>query len=605
MRFWALILMMSSPVLAEYTVTYGLEMEFSSRSFANFIHHFDMDDLQKKKGDKAPLPESVCNDYLLNPQAYEALPLDLKLKLSGGLAAPKIEMEQVDLVQPESRTLLGPDGKEMRGRGKKLLGIDGEVFSPEIQAKPLAIEIPKNDEARAFAEQVQRAWRNLSLEEKRAVVHYKHLPRRIQAELALRFENLRGASTPQVLKLRADAPADVRALFKKLKWHRDQDGMEFKYKTEIEDQETYRNDVRFLARLAGVESYLDRPLEKPNGLFTYHNNLGRRDGEYVMPIARAVNYLHYLRFIELGKGAEVESGINNFADLHSKGLVHYQRDGYFELREHLDPFDTETQAAALLLRQNDHETLETLSREISSRLALPKVFDYLLETKPAVLYSAIAFSQRESDPRRISLKDPRIKKYIMDQVDICLSDGYSNYYNFAGLWNLLGEVSSVLSVSGRDLRREAANRFQQALDFETARKLQETMRPQDFDLFLRRTYGAADPEKQRLHPDSVRYFSFQLDSLNYSREPAFSVLVDNLSNPFLIAALISRLKNVKALNDREVLIAGGVLDTSPTDESLLAAIAQRRKDTGESWHRVGLPRSACDALKAAGEGEAP
>jgi len=552
-----LLLFTTSYARAEYTVTYGLEMEFSSKTFANFIHYFDMDDLQKKAEGKIKIPDSLYDDYLLNPKAFEALPLDLKLKLGGGLPPPKIEFEKPELEKPEGKVVLGPDGRASRSNGAKILGIDGEPFSTVVQFSSPEIEVPKNAEATAFAAQVHKAWRALPLEEKRRLVEFKYLPRLEQARIAILMEKGSLDSGSHVVRLRSVVPPEIESLFGKMRWHRDGDGMEFKYAFPTTKQDEYLSDVRQMARLAGVESYLDRPLEKPNGLFTYHNNIGRKEEARVGHLANALNLRSELNFIAKGKmSAETRPAELMYT------LVR-DRNQYVEVREHFQPFEEETKGTAEFLRQENEAAIASVGAEIGKLLKDQPVFDFLSQHRPNALAAAAVFAGD-------SFKDPRVAESLLRHADALLAGNVTDPYP---LQVTLQNTYINASEGGRALRRELANYFQSALDPTTLRKLESTLGEMSTMSLLKETFKHADREHQRMSPYDEAYFDQVLDQVSSDPEFVKDKVQRHGQQYFMTRSFARKLRYIP--REDAVKLAEFFLVDDLRDPEILEALAKR------------------------------
>jgi len=567
-NFLLLLLLASASAKAEHTVTYGLEMEFSSKTFANFIHYFDMDDLQKRAEGNVVVPESVFDDYLRNPEAFEALPLELKMKLTEGRVAPRIELEK-----PEAKGLLPQREATTKS---KILGLDGEPFSAELRPAP-ALEIPKNAEATAFAAKVQKAWKDLPIEEKRKVARFKYFPRLEQARIAIVLEfGSRDPGSPD-LRLRRDVPVEIKTFFEKLHWHRDQDGMEFKYVVPTTDQRQYREDVRFLARLAGVESYLDRPLEKPLGLFTYHNNLGRMEGESHLPVADALRTIISLRMIAAGRSVKELQQVD----------VLRPKAKRLEIREHVDPFDVETQEAADLLRQDDFTARRAWSEKILSHLDSEATFDFALRSSTKFLLTTFARREGTSGDDRLTLRDPRLRRWALARVEDCIEQKGTISETYWALLQFLMKLEPIPDPVAQELLREVSNAFQQGMAPERIRKTTRAGGGEDMMSLLDLTYRTADQSKSRIRGASEEYFAMMLEF--FSSEPgfAFSYFQYHLKNPFARSALLSRLVENLPLPSKLVrfLFAKG-------DESMLEGMVERLIHKQEPTLRAAVAEEA-------------
>ena len=406
---------------------YGIEVEMAPATFARMTRFYDFSAAPPGYLEKMPAEIAVgFDDYLDDPKAWDTLPEALQRRLLGGETRLKPKIAPTDLFRGEEeksapaqvspRLVLPSDpqglrspqdpqawenmlaqlnrslhlpplpaggGMAARATGERvgILGADGNRFTTEVAVSaPPPMKLPENAGAQAQSAAVKEAWIKLPLSEKIAVIQPDYLPPLTKAQI---FIHALAAKLWIPLVRQGLAPKTGR-LLRKLHIHNDIGVAEFTYggKASVGRQEFVR-DMRALTALAGVESYLDRPLEKPSEAFSWHNNFSRVDEKDFFATADEINHLYLTRAAVKGRVEELKNrnDLNGFEDVSDRGIVRYQ-DRRVETREHFLPFEEELKEIESILSISDSAQARKKAQEITVSLWDEKVVKQLAEHAP-------------------------------------------------------------------------------------------------------------------------------------------------------------------------------------------------------------------------------
>ncbi len=209
----------------------GFDQEIVSRYLMWLVPHFDLEFLEAKVSERPKslraqlLTSEILEDYVLDRNAYEALPEAMKKKLSAGLDLDK----KVELLRQRTQILDASGAAVDPGRKSGLIIPESSLNLNKAHAD-FALQIPKapgfeskgiippeggaNKNVVSDWAALNRVWSRLPLEEKQAAASISHLQ---TGKIASLISKLPASpkdpvSLGKFLQLRKDAPAWLREL---------------------------------------------------------------------------------------------------------------------------------------------------------------------------------------------------------------------------------------------------------------------------------------------------------------------------------------------------------------------------------------------------------
>lgn len=270
-RVWPLLILLNSWIACSQEkfpempkgFRMGMERELQAPAFAKIVHLFDFDLLQEKMKGKEILASEDVDDYMdFNPEKkLSFLSPEIRSKLTKGLNLTNVlqDIKPIDLIVEK----VNPKAK------------DELVINNQLEVKKTDIITHTQDikkEEKIF-EQVQRRrewdkltenWKALPLEEKKELIKWEFLRPVTKVKLALQFADEQ--KVPQqnklnLVQLKKDIPEDIKKLFKKFTWDRDNKVMEFRHNPSviIKTPDEFLKDAEHLALLTGTKKELLNP----------------------------------------------------------------------------------------------------------------------------------------------------------------------------------------------------------------------------------------------------------------------------------------------------------------------------------------------------------
>lgn len=408
----------------------GMEMELMPEKVANFMPLFDFDILQNHI--QAITPDATAKflqhtetffealypgeggltkNYLRdNPKALDSLPADLRAELTEGLSLQR-------RVITEKTQLLGADGNAL-GRGaeplfkpksaepaleKPKLLLPSDVFKTEaapappkneLMQKKGALEVPSRfdwDVLYARWEKLPEARRASAVRLELLAPKEKAVIFRVASDLSYHVLKTRDVPLP----LKKGVSEKDRALFSRLEWEPDGDALEFRHKKPVSSPQEFLDDVRYLAKRAGVEREIFDPesarmasfardaggdfVKKGRqwGSFHYHYSLDKN----LEGFADALNVNMLVRRMKLGVTSDFNpnASFRFFSDFRRKGLMRLHSTNRIEMRTHHEPLEEElSRQLSLVFTENGEvaahkvaeQTKNLLNDEMVVKLAL-------------------------------------------------------------------------------------------------------------------------------------------------------------------------------------------------------------------------------------------
>lgn len=367
----------------------GMEVEITPEHLAKIMPFYDFSALQKEKGKNFAASPEFYDDYLRdNPKALSSLPEALRAKLTEGL---RLE----SLVQKETKPLELPAQKlEVKKPAFQLIQPGAETAQRPALILPGAKPAGKVDKfhtstdglikpARLDWETLYERWRALPAKEKAQAVNWELLSPFHKAKIAHELEEMLGAKSGPVLKLKANAPE----LLKKLYWHQELDAIEFKHASPVnEPQSLYRDIVEF-GKLTGVSSKLENaPESRLRGVsLHYHLSLPGRD---LTQIATRLNDLTLLKRVDQGVINDLTAdGVFVYTtDIRNRGLVRLAEPNRIEMRVHPEKLAEELPFLAKALALPEEDALKMLDGEIEKLLRKKTVTDLIQKYRPKLFH---------------------------------------------------------------------------------------------------------------------------------------------------------------------------------------------------------------------------
>lgn len=298
---------------------FGAELELGRRARVGIVRYFDYDAYRR-----------------IDPQVVERIPAEI---VDRGLRTPE------QFAALSSRAL------------SHMLETLGWEEGPELQTR-----------AAAEWESVQRAWREVPLEIRRAVLQLNLLDPEDLAAITIRSV----ISPARHLVLRPDTPVEIRELLGRFEWSYDGSALEFRHRQPQVGPSDYVTDVQRLAALCGMSerlaqgsSLIRRAGGRGGTHFSYHLHYSRA-GRDLRPMLELLN-LRIAQHIESVGGAAFPGAHNGsgpfFSRLATRGLVRLVSNDHIELRRH---FTDPTTEARLLNEWVAHPA--RLAEEVLNRL---------------------------------------------------------------------------------------------------------------------------------------------------------------------------------------------------------------------------------------------
>ncbi len=363
----------------------GMEVELTIQHLANLTDFFDFDDLQKTRNGKLPdgMDAKLLDDYLRNPAALADLSPEIRKQLSQGLRLESLLVRAPEA--PKLKLILPGDSSHPR---MQPVIPKSEVPAPIIQLgrtkEQNGILVPQNQDWETF----HSRWNQLSRDERLKHVKWKHLAPKQRAQLIFRVSKEYTPMThlDEIVRLRTDLPENVKSLFEKLVWFRDQDAVEFIHKIPVRSVRELRNDLLQLGRLAGVEAkILDFENSRIEGM-SFHYHLSVPHANYSKNVARRLNDLMMLRRVELGIVSDLRNeGENHFVyddNIDYKGLLRLHGRNRIEIRSHPMKLDDELRYVAEVMSLPETEALERLERDTRLILDNEDVLNRISKNEP-------------------------------------------------------------------------------------------------------------------------------------------------------------------------------------------------------------------------------
>lgn len=370
----------------------GMEIELQPRALVGLTRYFDFNKLQAEKGQGliSGLKPDFFDDYLRNyQQGLSELPEDIRMKLTDGL-----ELEGVTAHQEQP--LLGSDGKKLNSQSGIILPnhaqqsaqnaspiiLDSSALNsqaPHVPKTPSGLVLPKSQTLpagekpkelvlpkRMTWEALYDRWKALPYNVKKSLVRWENLAPSKKASLAIDFASGR-------IDVKSNLPPEEKRLFDRLYWTMDaaSGALEFRHREalHVTNPDEFFQDVRELARRAGVENKILNPVDSKNGAAGLHFHISVQ-GRDLTDLAVELNKLFMVMRVETGNLADLKGGNYTYSrNAQGKGLIKLHGKDRFEVRTHVMPLEEEFRFIMNLLSLDPKEAVKIVGSEIKKRMS--------------------------------------------------------------------------------------------------------------------------------------------------------------------------------------------------------------------------------------------
>lgn len=279
---------------------YGFEIELDPKQLEHIIDIFDFDSLQNGNPTLGQdLSANELNDYLADPRNFWHL-------------KPEIQAKIISLLPPILFV------EELKKR------LTGELPRVEGLSKG-----PEKTRAAVAWKHVEEVWKNkITTEEKGSEIRLSRLSKKHRVELLLKYP---------YTAIRNDValPASIHALLPHLKYHKDQQAIEFKYSDYyiVSNQDQFLRELHELSEFFGVTDLIENRVQKGENqdlsLHIHVSGPGVTD-DYL----HAWNLRIVLDYLEGGFQKELFIGPFHYtSDIRTKGFVKKVADQHGEIRD--------------------------------------------------------------------------------------------------------------------------------------------------------------------------------------------------------------------------------------------------------------------------------
>jgi len=287
---------------------------------------------------------------------------------------------------------------------------------------------------------LQALWNGLPEVVKRAQVPLNFLPVSDRAHLIYSVAGSRGdkdkVATPplhsdEVLAAKGMRP-ELRALFRRLFWHRDLSTLELIHADEypIRDLDVFAADVDLLTEATKTrkELYEVGTPRKTDPLSSYHIHISTTKKRNLTSFAQAYNRLLLLRLVNQGSGRALSnngSGRTLYSEnLLGKGLVRLLDDGErVELRDHTkNPKEELAEVMDILylpgqpLRPRSDQEIQRIINQKTQELLTERNMTRIARLKPDVLIEVIKNSRSHTESP-LEFSDPKLASALVKAVE--------------------------------------------------------------------------------------------------------------------------------------------------------------------------------------------
>jgi hypothetical protein len=408
----------------------GMEVEITPDHLAKIMPFYDFSALQAQRGKSFAAPAGFYDDYLRdNPKALASLPEAVRAKLTKGLQLESlVQKESVKLELPAQKLevkkpsfqLIQPGAESSRPAGLILPGAKPAEKADNFRASGDGLIKP----ARMDWETLYERWRALDSNEKAKLVSWELLSPLHKAEIAHELEEMLGAESGPVLKLKKDAPE----LLKKLYWHQELDAIEFKHATPLGDPQSLYRDIVEFGKLTGVSSKLENAPESRLKGVSLHYHLSV-PGRKLEKIAHLLNDLTLLKRVDQGIINDL-AGDGLFiytTDIKTRGLVRLAGPDRIEMRVHPEKLAQELPFLAEILSMPEADAIKRLNGEINALLQKKNVTDLIQKYRPKLFRRwegmvakdllEDAMNPEAAFIRQIGSDDPAVVKAALRNMD--------------------------------------------------------------------------------------------------------------------------------------------------------------------------------------------
>ncbi|MGE3974249.1 MAG: hypothetical protein AB7F59_06965 [Bdellovibrionales bacterium] len=376
----------------------GREIELSEVPLSNVMEYFDFRHINFAKivqqyGDPQRMLEFITEKYLdhyiQNPEAFEALPQEIKLQLTAGLnlenvlessqSGAKTKIITRQTVNSIPTGLLDPQGQPIQ---KEVIRLDSLPLTSANQKLPeslLAVEKSQQWQI------LYRRWQNLDIATRLRVAEPQYLTPRKKAQLYIELLHR------QTIPLRADIPIPLDFL-KNLIWRVESSILEFKdsEQSRTKDAAEFVRNVQTFSKLTGVYNAIWNPLNQTrfHSSFHYHLSFPTPSQDLEKQVMK-LNQLLVLRSLHLGFPSVLREyapqenwGYGSFKpDTSVKGLLRLVDAHRVEIRHHLEDPVTELRFILYYLTLPKKEALKKMDI-LLVQLATPTILE-ILESAPS------------------------------------------------------------------------------------------------------------------------------------------------------------------------------------------------------------------------------